>query len=152
MMNNKDVSRKIVVFFLRLFNIKVSDNIEHLLVQIFKFGIVGVIATIIDFVFLYIFKDICGLGLLISNTLAFVISVIYNYIASMMFVFDVDKSKSKIKNFVIFVICSFIGLLLNDLIVYLITDKLGIYYMISKVVATVFVMVFNFVTRKRFLE
>ena len=31
-------------------------------------------------------------------------------------------------------------------------DKLNIYYMLAKVIATMVVMVFNFVTRKMFLE
>ena len=150
--NKKDFSREIVVFWLNFFHIKVSNEIEHLLVQIFKFGIVGVVSTLIDFVFLYLFKDVLHIHLVIANTLSFVISVIYNYWASLTFVFDVNKEKSKRRNFIIFVVCSFIGLLLNDLLVYVITDKLGIYYMISKVIATLFVMVFNFITRKKFLE
>ena len=49
-------------------------------------------------------------------------------------------------------VCSVIGLLLNDLIVWVVTEKLNVYYLISKVIATVFVMVFNFITRKKFLE
>ena len=49
-------------------------------------------------------------------------------------------------------VCSIIGLGLNDLFVWLITDICHVYYMISKVIATVFVMIFNFVTRKKFLE
>ena len=148
----KDFSREIVLFWLKFFHIKVSEKTEHLLVQIFKFGIVGVVATLIDFIFLYLFRDILSFHLLLSNTLSFIISVVYNYWASLTFVFDVNKEKSKKRNFVIFVICSFIGLLLNDLIVFVVTDKLGVYYMISKVIATLFVMVFNFVTRKKFLE
>lgn len=148
----KDFSREIVVFWLNFFHIKVSNEIEHLLVQIFKFGIVGVVSTLIDFVFLYLFKDVLHVHLVLANTLSFVISVVYNYWASLTFVFDVNKEKSKRRNFIIFVVCSFIGLLLNDLLVYVITDKLGIYYMISKVIATLFVMVFNFITRKKFLE
>ena len=75
-----------------------------------------------------------------------------NYFASLTFVFDVDKSKSHGRNFVIFMVCSIIGLGLNDLFVWLITDICHVYYMISKVIATVFVMIFNFVTRKKFLE
>lgn len=148
----RDFSREIVVFWLNVFHIKVSCELEHLLVQIFKFGIVGVVATLIDFIFLYLFKDALNLPLLLANTLSFVISVVYNYWASLTFVFDVNKEKSKKRNFIIFVVCSFIGLLLNDLMVYVITDKLGVYYMISKVIATIFVMVFNFITRKKFLE
>ena len=37
-------------------------------------------------------------------------------------------------------------------VVFVVTDKFGIYYMVSKIIATVFVMIFNFVTRKKFLE
>ena len=146
------MTNKLIKIFLKLFHIKVTDKTEHLLVQIFNFGIVGVIATIIDFGFLYLFKSILHLPLILSNTLSFCISVIYNYWASMTFVFDVDKNKSKKRNFILFIIFSIIGLILNDIIVYIITEKIKLYYMLSKIIATIIVMVFNFITRKKFLE
>lgn len=148
----RDLSREIVLFWLKFFHLKINEKIENLLVQIFKFGIVGVVATVIDFLFLYIFRDLCKLDLLLANTIAFCISLVYNYYASMTFVFDVNKDKSQVANLIIFCFCSIIGLILNDLILYLITNKLGVHYMISKVIATLFVMIFNFVTRKKFLE
>ena len=132
--------------------IKVSEKNEYLLVQIFKFGIVGCVATVIDFVFLYLFKEFCHLPVVLANTLAFIISVLYNYWASLTFVFDVNREKSKRRNFIIFMVCSVIGLGINDLLVWIITDICHLYYMISKLIATVVVMVFNFVTRKKFLE
>lgn len=152
MNKEKDFSDSIVKILLKLFRLNVSKKLEKLLIQIFKFGIVGVVATVIDFIFLYIFRDICKLPLVVSNTLSFSISVIYNYWASLTFVFDVNKEKSKIKNFIIFIICSIIGLLLNDFIVVIVTNKLKIYYLISKGIATIMVMIFNFITRKKFLE
>lgn len=151
-MKIKNISLIIVRKFIKLLHINVSSKKEHLLVQIFNFGIVGVIATIIDFLFLYIFRDVFYLPLVLSNTLSFCISVIFNYFASMMFVFDVDKSKSKKRNFLLFIIFSVIGLILNDIIVYVVTEMIGIYYLLSKILATVIVMIFNFVTRKKFLE
>ena len=147
-----DFGDKIVDIFIKVLRIKISDKNKHLLVQIVNFVFVGVVATVIDFVFLYIFRDICKLPLLVSNTLSFCISVIYNYIASVTFVFDVDKNKSKKKSFILFIIFSVIGLVLNDIIIYVVTEVVGIYYMLSKVIATLFVMIFNFVTRKKFLE
>lgn len=54
--------------------------------------------------------------------------------------------------FVAFTICSVIGLVMSDIIVWCVTDVFGIYYLISKVIATSIVMVFNFITRKKFLE
>lgn len=129
---------------------KIKDN--KLALQIIKFIIVGGIATIIDFVFLWLFKEIVGLPVLVSNTISFSISVTYNYIASVKWVFDVNKEKDSKKQFIIFIIFSVLGLLLSNFIMWISIDKFGIYYLIGKVIATGIVMVFNFITRKIFLE
>ena len=150
--NEVDFGVKFIDKLLKILNWKVSLEQEHLLVQIFKFVIVGIVATIIDFVFLYIFREFCNLEVLVANTLSFSISVIYNYWASLTFVFDVNQEKSKKKSFVIFIICSIIGLLINDFVVFVVTKMFKVYYLFSKVIATVIVMIFNFVTRKKFLE
>ena len=133
-------------------HLKFNDKTRKLLIQIFKFTIVGGIATVIDFVFLYIFREFCHFPVLVSNTLSFCISVIYNYTASVKWVFDVNKEKDAKKQFIIFIVFSVIGLLLNNAIMWLTVDFLSIYYMLAKIIATVIVMVFNFVTRKIFLE
>ena len=125
---------------------------KKLISKIFRFVIVGGIATIIDFVFLYIFKELFNFNLILANTLAFIISVIYNYIASIKWVFDIDKNKNSKIQFLLFITFSVIGLILNNIFIYLFTDIMGIYYLISKIIATLFVMIFNFVTRKIFLE
>ena len=125
---------------------------KKLLKQIMKFVVVGGVATIIDFVFLYIFKEIVNLPIILSNTLSFIISVIYNYIASIKWVFDVSEEKNKRQTFLMFIVFSVIGLILNDLIMHICISNLRIYYLISKLVATAIVMVFNFITRKMFLE
>lgn len=136
----------------KVFHLEFAPKTRKLLIQIFKFGIVGGIATVIDFVFLYIFREFCHFPVLVSNTLSFCISVIYNYTASVKWVFDVNKEKDAKKQFIIFIVFSVIGLLLNNAIMWLTVDFLSIYYMLAKIIATVIVMVFNFVTRKIFLE
>ena len=136
----------------KFFHLKFNAKTRKLLIQIFKFVIVGGIATIIDFVFLYIFREFCHFPVLVSNTLSFCISVIYNYTASVKWVFDVNKEKNAKKQFVIFIVFSVIGLILNNIIMWITVDFLSIYYLLAKVVATVIVMIFNFVTRKIFLE
>ncbi len=145
-------SNNIVQTILKTCHINVSEKTEHLLIQIFKFGIVGVVATIIDFAFLYFFRDLCNFPLLVSNTLSFIISLMYNYWASMTFVFDINKEKDKKKNFILFVVFSIIGLGINNLIVWIGEEVLHIYYLLGKVLATAIVMIFNFITRKKFLE
>lgn len=120
--------------------------------KIIRFSIVGGIATIIDFVSLYIFKEFLNFNVILANTLSFTISVIYNYIASITWVFDVNNNKNKKVQFILFIIFSIVGLITNNIILYILTDKLNIYYLISKIIATLFVMIFNFITRKKFLE
>ena len=129
---------------------KIMKN--KLFAQIMKFGIVGGIAFIIDYGVLIFCHEILKIPVLISTTIAFVISVIFNYILSVKWVFDVDSEKSKKKNFIIFIVFSVIGLILTDIIMWFGVDIIKISYLIVKIVATIIVMIFNFVTRKIFLE
>ena len=149
-MNKEDRTTKFVKKVMNLFHMKLDKKTENLLIQIFKFIIVGGIATLIDFILLFVFKEIVHLQVIISNTLSFCISLIYNYIASVRWVFDVNRDKDPKKNFLIFLIFSIIGLASNDFIMYLLINKLSTF--ISKIIATAIVMIFNFITRKMFLE
>ena len=84
------------------------------------------------------------------------VSVIVNYILSITMVFDADKDANKVKQFVVFLILSIIGLGINQLIMWGGTSWLDQYmersYMLVKIVATAVVMVYNFITRKIFIE
>ena len=148
----KDRSALFVKKCLKLFRIKVNSKTEKLLIQIFKFGIVGGIAFIIDYISLIIGKEFFHFSTLLAAGIAFTISVIYNYTASVKWVFDVNSEKNKKKQFVEFISFSIVGLLLNDLIMWICVDKFSVYYLLSKIIATAIVMVFNFITRKMFLE
>lgn len=148
----EDKASLFVKKILDFFHIKVDEKLENLLIQIFKFGIVGGIATIIDFFTIFLLKEGCHLPVLVANTLAFCIATIYNYWASIHWVFDVNKKKDPKKTFLIFLVFSVIGLILNDFIVWITGDIFHIYYLIGKLIATCLVMIFNFITRKLFLE
>lgn len=129
---------------------KLKDN--KLFQQIFKFGIVGGIAFIIDYGIMVISKELLGFSILLSAGLGFTISVIFNYIASVKWVFNVNKDKNEKKNFILFMIFSVIGLIITELIMFVGTNIINISYLIVKIAATAIVMVFNFITRKMFLE
>ena len=129
---------------------KIKNN--KLLMQIIKFVIVGGISTVIDYIIFFILHDILKWNTIISNVLGFTVSVIYNYIASIKWVFDVNKDNDQKKQFIIFITLSIIGLIINTGIVYVCVDIMKLYSLIGKVIATAIVMVFNFITRKAFLE
>ena len=125
---------------------------KKLIAQFMKFGIVGVIAFVIDYGFMVLLTEVFGVPYLISTTVSFIISVIFNYFASMRFVFKRKDDMSRRREFIIFVVLSVIGLVINDVFMWSMVDFLFIDYRISKIVVTFIVAVWNFVTRKIFLE
>ncbi len=124
---------------------------DKLIKQILKFGVVGGIAFLIDYSLLYILTEYAKIPVLYSSVISFSVSVIFNYILSTKWVFT-TKEKQTLKDFIIFVLLSVIGLGINQLIMYLGVDKLNIYYMIVKLFATAVVMVYNFISRKLIIE
>ena len=124
---------------------------NKLVKQIFRFTLIGGIAFLIDSTILFILTDYVGVHYLISSMISFTVSVIFNYIMSILWVFDVNKKQTR-RDIVIFFILSLIGLGINQLRMYISVDLMNIYYMISKVISTALVMVYNFITRKKFVE
>ena len=125
---------------------------KTLIAQLAKFGIVGVIATVIDFGVMNILHYGLHANLLIANTCGFIVSLVFNYLASMKYVFSHREGMSRTREFVIFLVLSVIGLALNDAIVVSLNGLLGLEANIAKVCATALVMAYNFVTRKIFLD
>ena len=125
---------------------------QKLLAQIMKFGVVGVIATVIDFGIMNLLHYGLGLNILIANTSGFIISLIFNYLASMKYVFAHKEGISRRREFIIFVVLSVIGLGINNACMWAGVELLSVHYLITKIFATAVVMVWNFVTRKIFLD
>ncbi|MCI9271484.1 MAG: GtrA family protein [Dorea sp.] len=128
------------------------DKKKSLLQQIIRFGFVGGGAFIIDYGIMIFLTEIAGMNYLVSSAISFLVSVIFNYILSIKWVFNVLCEKSQAQELTVFMILSLIGLGINQLIMWLTVDKLHIFYMLAKIGATAVVMVYNFVTRKLFLE
>jgi putative flippase GtrA len=138
---------------------------KKLIAQIMKFGIVGVIAFFIDFG-LFKFFTFIGIPYLIANVMSFTISLICNYLMSMKYVFVRKDDLSRRKEFIIFTILSIIGLGIQELILFVGIDLIWKNWpwmqswlktknsceTFMKLGATGIVMVYNFISRKMFLE
>lgn len=147
---------------------------KKLYAQIMKFGIVGVICFGIDYVIgLSVMKIIVKLGgdevfkaaSMAGSALGFTVSVVINYILSFKFVFERKGDLDRRKEFVAFIVLSVIGLGLNSLIIWFCVGPVygnisflqrllnyDLAYTGAKVIATAIVMVYNFISRKIFLE
>ena len=124
---------------------------KKLIAQLIRFGIVGVIATIVDVGLLVFLQEVVHIDVLVASALSFSVAVVVNYILSMLWVFK-SKGESRIKEFIIFVSLSIGGLLITQLVMWLGTEVMSIYYLAVKIFAIIFESAYNFVTRKIFLE
>lgn len=144
---------------------------KKLFLQISKFGIVGFFAFLIDW---GLFNAVLFIGAfcwgedfvsqewytLLATSTGFVISLIFNYLASMKFVFTHKENMNRAKEFVIFAVLSLLGLLINNFVVWAIAHGIPwpfeinqfIKDNVAKIVATGIVMIWNFTTRKKFLD
>lgn len=130
-----------------------GETMRNLINQLLKFGIVGIIATVIDFLLLTILTEFFSVYYLISAGISFIVSTIFNYLASMKFVFvsRYDKTHRR-QEMLIFFILSIIGLLLNQVFMWFFVELVMMHYIVGKVFATVLVMAWNFISRKIWLE
>ena len=55
-----------------------AGTMQKLLAQIMKFGVVGVVATVIDFGIMNLLHYGLGFNILIANTSGFIVSLIFN--------------------------------------------------------------------------
>ena len=122
------------------------------LMQIIRFGLIGGIAFLIDYGLLNFCTEVLHIYYLTSSIISFTVSVIFNYIASVKWVFSVDNGKSSGQNLTFFITFSIFGLLINQLIMWVGTDLGHIDYRITKLIATFIVMIFNYITRKIYFE
>ncbi|MDO4334131.1 MAG: GtrA family protein [Eubacteriales bacterium] len=124
--------------------------------QIMKFGVVGFLCFFIEYALLILLKELMGLPVIVANTTAFTISAVINYILSIVFVFDTDKKANQGKQFIVFFLLAIGGLIINNIVLKLGTMVLDPFwsrsYIIVKPFATGVVMVYNFITRKIFIE
>lgn len=130
-------------------------RMKKLIEQILKFGVVGIIATVIDFGVLYVLSQPLGMDPVVSAGISFCVSLVFNYVASMRYVFTHREDMSRSREFVIFLVLSLIGLAINEAIMAAGVAVLGssaLAVMGTKVLATAIVMVWNFVSRKKWLD
>jgi putative flippase GtrA len=116
---------------------------QALIEKVFKFGVVGFSAFLIDFGSTYFFKEKAKLNKYIANTLAFVISASYNFTLNRMWTWHVQDDQVGIQA-VKFAVVMISGLLISSGLIYIFTDRMKLNFYLSKLLAVSVVMVWSF--------
>lgn len=125
---------------------------EQLFRQFLRFAGVGGVAFVIDWGTMTFLAEVFGIHYMVSTTVGFIVSVVFNYVASMRYVFERKEGMSRKREFTVFVVLSVVGLGLNNLLMFLFAGVAQVDYRAAKVVATALVTIYNFTSRKKFLD
>lgn len=121
---------------------------EHGLVQLIRYGLVVAIAAPIDLGGYILLHSFFHIHYVLAATISFTVSLFVNYLLSIAWVFTGHTGRQKHVDMTIFAIIGVVGLGLTDLIIFLLTDFAHLNYIISKLVAFVFVFMWSFGARR----
>lgn len=129
-------------------NIKRLINKETILYVIF-----GILTTIVNLIAYYLFSNIININYLISNAIAWIISVVFAYITNKFFVFNSSYINKDviIEEFIKFMNCRLISGLSEVVLLFLFVDLLLMNDIVAKLIIGVLVVLINFIFSKVFI-
>jgi len=125
-----------------------KNKTESTAIQFFRYTLVGGTAFIVDIYSLFAFTEFFHIHYLISAALAFLLGAIVNYILSIFWVFNKRKINDKYFEFGIFVLIGLAGLGLIEVSIWFLTEHMHFHYLLSKMIASAMIYIFNFFGRK----
>lgn len=100
---------------------------------------------------LYVFTDMAGIWYLYSSIIAFVLALFLSFVLQKFVVFRDSNVNDVHKQFSKFSIVAVLGVVTNTAIIFICVDYLGIWYILSQIIAGFFVMIQNFILYKIFI-
>lgn len=114
--------------------------------EIISYIIFGILTTVVNIVCFKIGEPIFN-NLLITNVIAWFISVVFAYITNAKFVFS-DSNDMSFKQFLSFTASRLTTLVIETILLYVLLDLVHIDSLVSKIISNIVVIVLNFILSK----
>ena len=140
--------------FLQKKDISVHFSGESLSGQFLRYLVTGGLAFFVDFGLFALCLYLLDWHYLLANLVGLVAGLVLNYALSILWVFTACKrtlEKKKVAEFTLFTLVGIAGVGINQLLMYLMVDGLDLNEMLSKMVAAILVLMWNFGARKLIL-
>lgn len=115
-------------------------------IRFIKFGMVGVINTLVNWIIFFILNAL-GMYYILANIIAYILGTVNSYLWNTLWVFKY-KDKSSTETTIKFIILNLIGLGLNTGILYVLVDLCNLNKFIGLVITTAIVMIINYIVNK----
>ena len=119
--------------------------------KILRYGAVGAAAAAMDFTIFAIFAKFLGYNYLAVGAIGFIFATTFNYFLSIRFVFDSGVRFETHKEISLVFLISLIGLVFNQVVLWVGIGFLGWEMLMVKICATGFVFFWNFGARSQFI-
>lgn len=120
--------------------------------EFIKYSFIGGITTALN-LGLFIILEKCGLNYIIANTIAYVIAVIFNFILSKKYVFNLENQNkyNSINEFIRFAFVRILSLIVDNGVFYICVDLLHINVYISRITISFVIIILTFAINKLFV-
>lgn len=112
--------------------------------KLFKFGITGIMNTVVDFAVYTVLVSLVGMGLYVSQVISYCCGMLNSYAVNRKWTFDTKNGFFSLE-LVKFIVLNLAMMLLGMGIIYLCVEQMGFHKLVGKLVSTVLVMAINFV-------
>ena len=119
--------------------------------KFFGYLIIGGASALVDWVFFYLLAILMEMHFILSATITFILATLANYFLGIKFIFDSGVRFNKKEELVLIFIVSLVSLGINLASLYALSVWVGLGLMISKVIASLSALVWNYFMRNNFI-
>ena len=118
-----------------------------------RYLVFGALSTVINIVVFAICSKTANLSTTISNTIAWIVAVLFAYITNKIYVFNSKTTKIKelTKEIISFFSARIVTLVLETAFLWVVIDKLGFNEILMKIISNIIVIILNFIFSKIFI-
>lgn len=124
---------------------------RNLMAEFGRYFLASGVGLLVDFGLLFTLTEYAHFHYLVSASISFLVGLAVVYYLSIKWVFTARRLTSPRAELLVFAVVGVVGLGLNNLGLWLLTELAGLYYLGSKVLVTGGVFLWNFSARKMLL-
>ena len=135
-----------------------KNLIENIINKLFNremisYLIFGVLTTVVNLVVFQLCDAVLGIYYIAANVIAWIIAVIFAYVTNKLFVFESKSWELKlvVREVISFGSARILSLLFETGFIALTVEVMGMPKFISKIIASIFVVIINYVASKLFI-
>lgn len=111
--------------------------------KVLRFGVTGLLGAVIDFGFTYLFKEILKVNKFVSNAIGFTLAATFCFFLNKYWTYG-SQTPLAWTEYLTFFAVSLVGLGINSLVLFLLSDKAKMNFYLSKCFAIGVASVWNF--------